>query len=89
MPTIEVTEEQIFPRLDQVAPAGRRAVLQKLIGGLDRLDLLLERNRTKLESVCQAQGIWRNSRAPIEGRSSFLIGGRSCRGTSQRGSQDS
>lgn len=57
MPTIEVNDEQILRCLDQLSPAGRRAALQKLIGGLDRLDLLVERNRPKLESVCRARGV--------------------------------
>ena len=57
MPTIEVNDEQILRCLDQLSPAGRRAALQKLIGGLERLDLLMERNRTKLELVCQARGV--------------------------------
>lgn len=56
MPTIEVNDEQILRCLDQLSPAGRRAAIQKLIGGLERLDLLMERNRSKLESVCQARG---------------------------------
>jgi hypothetical protein len=57
MPTIEVNDEQILRCLDQLSPAGRRAALLKLIGGLDRLDLLMERNRSKLELVCQARGV--------------------------------
>lgn len=57
MPTIEVNDEQILRCLDQLSPAGRRAALQKLIGGLDRLDLLVERNRSKLELVCQTRGL--------------------------------
>jgi hypothetical protein len=57
MPTIEVNDEQILRCLDQLSPAGRRAALQKLIGGLERLDRLVERSRGKLESVCRARGI--------------------------------
>ncbi|MGQ0555659.1 MAG: hypothetical protein ACT4PN_06915 [Nitrospiraceae bacterium] len=57
MPTIEVNDEQILRCLDQLSPAGRRAAPQKLIGGLERLDLLMERNRSQLERVCQARGI--------------------------------
>ena len=48
MPTIEVNDEQILRCLDQLSPAGRRAALQKLLGGLDRLDRLIER----LEELC-------------------------------------
>lgn len=57
MPTIEVNDEQILRCLDQLSPAGRRAALQKLIGGLERLDRLVERNRPKLELVCHARGV--------------------------------
>ena len=57
MPTIEVNDEQILRCLDQLSPAGRRAALQKLIGGLAGLDLLMERNRSKLESICQSRGV--------------------------------
>ena len=57
MPTIEVNDEQILRCLDQLSPAGRRAALQKLLGGLDRLDRLIERSRGKLESVCRTRGI--------------------------------
>ena len=57
MPTIDVNDEQILRCLDQLSPAGRRAAIQKLISGLERLDLLVERNWPKLESVCQARGL--------------------------------
>ena len=57
MPTIEVNDEQILRCLDQLSPAGRRAALQKLIGGLERLDLLMKQNRPKLESACRARGV--------------------------------
>ena len=57
MPTIEVSDEQILRCLDQLSPAGRRAAIQKLIDGLERLDLLMERNRPKLELVCLARGL--------------------------------
>ena len=57
MPTIEVNDEQILRCLDQLSPAGRRAALQKLIGGLVQLDLVVERNRSKLESICQSRGV--------------------------------
>lgn len=57
MPTIEVNDEQILRCLDQLSPAGRLAALQKLIGGLERLDLLMERNRSQLELICQTRGL--------------------------------
>jgi hypothetical protein len=57
MPTIDVNDEQILRCLDQLSQAGRRAAIQKLIGGLDRLDLSMERNRLKLELVCHARRV--------------------------------
>ena len=56
MPTIEVNDEQILRCLDQLSPTGRRAALRKLIGGLERLDLLVEKNRGKLEALSRAKG---------------------------------
>ena len=56
MPTIEVNDEQILRCLDQLSPSGRRAALRKLIGGLERLDLLVEKNRGKLEALSRAKG---------------------------------
>ena len=57
MARIEVTDEQILGCLDQLSPAARRAALAKLIGGMDRLDRLVERNRQKIEAVCRARGL--------------------------------
>jgi hypothetical protein len=54
MPTIEINDEQMLRCLDKLSQVGRLAAIQKLIGGLERLDLLMERNRLKLELVCQA-----------------------------------
>ena len=56
MPTIEVNDEQILRCLDQLSPTGRRAALRKLIGGLERLDRLVEKNRGKLETLSRAKG---------------------------------
>ncbi len=56
MPTIEVNDEQILRCLDQLSPTGRRAALRKLIGGLERLDRLVEKNRGKLEALSRAKG---------------------------------
>ncbi len=56
MPTIEVNDEQILRCLDQLSPTGRRAALRKLIGGLDQLDRLVEKNRGKLEALSRAKG---------------------------------
>jgi hypothetical protein len=55
MPTIEVNDEQTLRCLDKLSQAGRLTVIQKLIGGFERLDLLMERNRLKLELVSQAR----------------------------------
>jgi hypothetical protein len=57
MPIIEVNDEQILRCLEQLTPTGRRAALLKLIGGLERVDRLVERNRTKLETLCRERGV--------------------------------
>ena len=56
MPTIEVNDEQILRCLDQLSPTGRRAALRKLIGGLERLDRLVETNRRKIEALSRVKG---------------------------------
>ena len=56
MPTIEINDEQILRCLDQLSPTGRRAALRKLIGGLERLDRLVEMNREKIEALSRAKG---------------------------------
>ena len=57
MPSIELTEEQVLRCLDQLSPAARRAALMKLVTGIERLDLLIEQNRQKLEAVCRTRGV--------------------------------
>ena len=57
MPKIEVNEEQILIALEQLSPAARRVALAKLIGGLERLDRLVDRNREKIESICRDRGL--------------------------------
>lgn len=56
MPKIEVNDEQILSCVDQLSPAARRVALSKLIGGLDRLDRLVEGNRRKIEVICRERG---------------------------------
>ena len=50
---IEINDEQILGCLDQLFPAAKRAALAKLIGGMERLDRLVERNREKIEAICR------------------------------------
>lgn len=57
MPKIEINEDQILSALDQLSPAARRVALAKLIGGLERLDRLVERNRGKIEAICRERGV--------------------------------
>lgn len=57
MPKIEVSDEQILSCLDQLSPRARRAALAKLIGGLERLDRIVERNREKIETICRERGL--------------------------------
>ena len=57
MPKIEVNEEQILIALEQLSPAARRVALAKLIGGLERLDRLVDRNREKIETICRDRGL--------------------------------
>jgi hypothetical protein len=57
MPRIEVNDEQILSCLDQLSPAARRVALAKLIGGLERLDRLVERSRGKIDLICQERGL--------------------------------
>ena len=57
MPKIEVNEEQILIALEQLSPAARRVALGKLIGGLERLDRLVDRNREKIETICRDRGL--------------------------------
>ncbi len=57
MPKIEVNDEQILGCLDQLSLAARRVALAKLIGGLERLDRLVERNREKIGLICRERGL--------------------------------
>lgn len=57
MPRIEVSDEQILSCLDQLSPQARRAALAKLIGGLERLDRLVEQNRERIEMICRERGL--------------------------------
>ena len=57
MPQIEVNDEQILRCLDQLSPKARRLALSRLISGLERLDRMVERNRAKLDAVCQERGV--------------------------------
>lgn len=57
MPKIEVNDEQILGCLDQLSPAARRKALTRLIGGLEQLDRLVERNRGRIEAVCRRRGL--------------------------------
>ncbi len=57
MPKIEINEDQILSALDQLSPAARRVALAKLIGGLERLDRLVERNRGKIEAICRERAV--------------------------------
>jgi hypothetical protein len=57
MPQIEVNEEQVLRALDQLSPTARRAALAKLIRGYDALDQLVERNRGRIETLCQERGV--------------------------------
>ena len=57
MPQIQVDDEQILRCLDQLSPAAKRAALARLIGGLERLDRLVERNREKIEVICRGRGL--------------------------------
>ena len=57
MPKIEVNDEQILSCLDQLSPSAKRTALARLIGGMERLDRLVERNRVKIESICRERGL--------------------------------
>jgi len=57
MPTIEVNDEQILRCLDQLSPDGEKAALRKLLGGLDRLDRLIDQNREQIEAACRRRGL--------------------------------
>jgi hypothetical protein len=57
MPKIEVNDEQILSCLEQLSPAAKRVALAKLIGGLEKLDRLVERNRNKIENLCGQRGL--------------------------------
>lgn len=57
MPKIEVDDEQILNCLDQLSPSARRAAIVKLIGGMEKLDRLVERNRAKIEAICRERGV--------------------------------
>ncbi|MBI3990360.1 MAG: hypothetical protein HY347_12185 [candidate division NC10 bacterium] len=57
MPKIEVSDEQILSCLEQLSPAARRVALAKLIGGLERLDRMVERNRGRIEAICRERGL--------------------------------
>lgn len=57
MPTIEVNDEQILRCLDQLSPEVKKAVLQKLLTGLERLDRLVDQNREQLEALCRSRGV--------------------------------
>lgn len=57
MPTIEVNDEQILRCLDQLSPEGKKAAMRKLLGGLERLDRLINQNREKIETVFRSRGV--------------------------------
>ncbi|MBI5855727.1 MAG: hypothetical protein HZB35_10985 [Nitrospirae bacterium] len=57
MPTIEVNDEQILRCLDQLSPEGKKAAMRKLLGGLERLDRLINKNREMIETVCSSRGV--------------------------------
>jgi hypothetical protein len=57
MPTIEINDEQILRCLDQLSPEGKKTALRQLLGGLERLDRLVEKNRERLDAVCKARGV--------------------------------
>ncbi len=57
MATIEVNDREILRSLDRLSPAGRRAALLKLVDGMEQLDRLIERNRSKFEAVCRSRGV--------------------------------
>ncbi len=53
----QLNEEQILEALSQLSPQGRRKVLRKLIGDLEELDRIVERNQEKLRAICQERGL--------------------------------
>ncbi|TKB79022.1 MAG: hypothetical protein E8D42_06330 [Nitrospira sp.] len=57
MPTIEINDQQILRCLDQLSPEGKKTALRQLLGGLERLDRLVEKNRERLDAVCKARGV--------------------------------
>lgn len=71
MPKIEVNDAQILSCLEQLSPAAKRVALAKLIGGLEKLDRMVERNRNKIESLCRQRGL-EFSRLTEEEREAFV-----------------
>ncbi len=57
MPTIEINDEQILRCLDQLSPEGKKNALRQLLGGLERLDRLVDKNRERLDAICKARGV--------------------------------
>ena len=54
---LELNEDRILEALDRLSPQGRKKALSKLIGSLEALDRLVERNQKRLEAICRERGI--------------------------------
>jgi hypothetical protein len=53
----QLNEEQIIRALNGLSPQGKRNALRALIGGLEELDKIIERNQEKLLAFCRERGI--------------------------------
>lgn len=53
----QMNEDQILEALSGLSPQGKRKVLRRLIGGLEELDRIVDRNQERLRAICRERGI--------------------------------
>jgi len=53
----QLNEEQILEALGRLSSRGKREVLRRLIGDLDELDRIVDRNQERLRAICAERGV--------------------------------
>ena len=55
--SLQLKEKQILKALSQLSPHGKRKVLRQLIGDLEGVDRIIDRNQEKLRAICKERGL--------------------------------
>lgn len=55
--TVELSEDQVVRLFEQLSPAGRLAVLKRLILDFDRWEALFDYGAARMRSLCEERGI--------------------------------